>query len=445
MDQNAEKSKKFSVFSRNSNFAKNGDSLNYAEAFAYLAQRYDAVNITNITGLVNTTNNVHYNKVKKLRFISKNSDAYIEFRLHSQTVFEKNGDLWVLFPKIKDGIVVDLVAGLLTKNETEVYYVTLNRHSSLFLNNLNSFQSRFDQNFKIDEYGNVHVGATSGRCGFPGSPACEIEEVIIVGGGGGGGFSGGLPGDHGSPGGGCSIYIECEPEHGENGGGGDYSDPNAGANDPCTLAEGPSSTATENSKSTAYTNAEAAIVGVNNGLENGVDLGNVNGTIQATGVQTGGTSSINLTSSFSNPIGDIHNHPNNNPPSPGDVYSLMNIRNQFSEYNTRYVITQDGTTYALVVTDHNAMNTFLQSYPPSITLNPNGGNFVDFPPSLFEEWTDLALDFSESGAIAYILNKYNSGITLTKMDGAGNFRAVNITTSQNSDGTTNYNYSLCPN
>lgn len=185
---------------------------------------------------------------------------------------------------------------------------------------------------------------------------------------------------------------------------------------------------------------------MNNGLENGVVLGNVNGTIQATGVQTGGTSSIgNLTSSFSNPIGDIHNHPNNNPPSSGDVYSLIDIRNQFSEYNTRYVITQDGTTYALIVTDSNAMNNFLQNYPPSITLNPNGGNFVDFPPSLFEEWTDLALGFSESGAIAYILNKYNSGITLAKMDGAGNFRAVNITTSQNSDGTTNYNYSLCPN
>ena len=216
--------------------------------------------------------------------------------------------------------------------------------------------------------------------------------------------------------------------------------------DLCGKAKLPSYTATQNSKSDAFYGAKTSITSMNNGKENGVVLGIVNNKVQSTTVQTGNEYSIgNLTSSFLNPIGDIHNHPNNNPPSPGDFYSLINARNQYSNYNTRYVVTQDGTTYALVVTDPSAMNTFLQNYPPSITPNPNGGNYINFPQSLFEEWTDLKLDFSESGALAYILNKYNSGITLTKMDAAGNFRAVNITTTQNADGTTSYNYSLCPN
>lgn len=100
LEHNVENSKKFSVFYRNSIFARNAD-LNYAEAFAYLAQRYDAVNRTNITGLVNTTNDVNFNKLKKQRFISKSSDAYIEFRLHSQTIYDKNGDLWVLSRRLK--------------------------------------------------------------------------------------------------------------------------------------------------------------------------------------------------------------------------------------------------------------------------------------------------------------------------------------------------------
>ncbi|MDO5616607.1 MAG: hypothetical protein Q4G16_10475 [Cruoricaptor ignavus] len=141
----------------------------------------------------------------------------------------------------------------------------------------------------------------------------------------------------------------------------------------------------------------------------------------------------------------MHNHPDSTPPSSGDVYSLIKARNQYPNYNTRYVVTQDGTTYALVITDFTAMKEFYREYPPSITSNPNGGNFMNFPAVLFNEWFELSSSFSESGALAYVLDKYNSGVSLTKMDGAGNFRAVNITSTQNSDNTTTYNYLLCPN
>lgn len=50
------------------------------------------------------------------------------------------------------------------------------------------------------------------------------------------------------------------------------------------------------------------------------------------------------------------------------------------------------------------------------------------------------MDFSESGALSYILNEYNAGISLVKMDGSGRFRNINIT--KNTDST--YKYELCP-
>ena len=74
---------------------------------------------------------------------------YVEFKLHSKTVYEENGDIWVLFPKIKNGKVIDLVAGLLTENETEVYYITLDKTSSLFLKNVDLYQKAFNKYFKI--------------------------------------------------------------------------------------------------------------------------------------------------------------------------------------------------------------------------------------------------------------------------------------------------------
>lgn len=104
------------------------------------------------------------------------------------------------------------------------------------------------------------------------------------------------------------------------------------------------------------------------------------------------------------------------------------------------MVLSDDTVYALVVTDTNVIREFLEKYPPSIKPNPNGGSFINFPQELFEKYTDLQMDFSESGALSYILNEYNAGISLVKMDGSGRFRNINIT--KNTDST--YKYELCP-
>jgi len=283
--------------------------------------------------------------------------------------------------------------------------------------------------------------STTARCGFDGAPACDIQEVIInpprEGGGGSGGIIWG-PGD--SPGGGCPEHQMCLDDG--TGGGGGSSSTNI---DPCVQANGPSSIATTNSTSPAFINSKTSISGMNNNLENGVVLGNVNNSIESTNIQMGGSHSISLTHSFSDPVADLHNHTNNNPPSVGDLYSLMEARNRFVNYNTRYIITVNGTTYALAVTNPSAMNSFLQNYPPEVTPNPNGGSFVNFPSSINDIYLDVYTYYNgtQEMALAYILDKYNAGVALTKMDSNGNFKKLGTIETVNPDGTRTYYQNNC--
>lgn len=294
-----------------------------------------------------------------------------------------------------------------------------------------------------DEKGNVYRIATTARCGFDGAAPCDIQEVIINppprdgGGSSGGGIIGG---GNKTPGGGCPEHQMCLDD-GFGGGGGSVIDPTP-TPDPCTQASAPSAVATSNSTTPAFLDSKTAINNMNNGLENGVVLGNVNNSILPTSVQTGSSSSIHLTHSFSDPIADLHNHQNNKPPSHGDVYALMANRSKFMNYNTRYVITSNGITYALIITDPNAMAVFLQNYPP---VQYQFGSSPNFPGQLFEDWYNFTFDGlgNDEMALAYVLDKYNAGVALTKMNSDGSFRKININAST-INGSTTYTQSNCP-
>lgn len=212
--------------------------------------------------------------------------------------------------------------------------------------------------------------------------------------------------------------------------------------EPCNKAKAASTKATENSKTETYTNSKTSIIGMNNGLENGVVFGNENGLITSTAVQTGSANSATLNHSFTNPIADLHNHHDNKPPSVGDVYALIGNQKSYTNYDTRYVITPNGTTYALVVTDSILMNIFLRNYPPD-QANPNMS--PNFPQPIFNEWDDISFynNDNKEMALAHILDKYNSGIALTKLDITGNFKKINVT-ENNISGTKTYSQSNCP-
>lgn len=218
------KAQKFSIF----NFDKKTQRIpfDYAGAFAFLAQRYDSINHTNITGLVNTSNEVVYDSIKKQRFISSATEAYIEFRIHSQTVFEDNGDIWVVFPQIENNAVKELVVAFLGEEETRMSYFILDKSSDLRQQNIEAFQSLFSQKYGKGASSHNHTGKTR-----------DIEEVVII-----------LPkkrdGEReweppaGAITGDCGAFTMCIPDYGLGGGGmGNYTPPQNNNGDPCAKAK----------------------------------------------------------------------------------------------------------------------------------------------------------------------------------------------------------------
>lgn len=212
---------------------------------------------------------------------------------------------------------------------------------------------------------------------------------------------------------------------------------------PCEKIKSGTDKANELGKTQKFKNAVQDIKNAfnANGNENGVAIGShtPNGNPNYTPVQNFGTNSGTVNSPFPYPIADIHNHPNNSPPSFGDVYSMMQYHLQYGSFNMRFIITSGGTVYALVVTDPNAIAQFLKKFP-SVQVP---GYPPTLPPNLFNEWDDMRAVIGEAGALSHILETYNAGVALTKMDSAGRFRGVRTKKKAGSPGG-GYQVDLCP-
>jgi hypothetical protein len=158
------------------------------------------------------------------------------------------------------------------------------------------------------------------------------------------------------------------------------------------------------------------------------------------------SSTCTVNTSWPGAFADLHNHPNDLPPSPGDMYNLIGVNNNHSGYNTRMVVTPDGSVFALVVLDLAAANTFKTNYPPV-----NIGYGPDFPTEIFDKFQEVKDVFmmqgfsnliSEERAMSYVLDKYNTGIALLKQDSNGNFKRLK-TNESSSNGNTTYTANNC--
>ncbi|WP_100077061.1 hypothetical protein [Chryseobacterium camelliae] len=210
--------------------------------------------------------------------------------------------------------------------------------------------------------------------------------------------------------------------------------------DPCKKAEAGSKKASDIAKDPKFSSAKQGVLNglAQNGGENGVGFGvnSPNGPLQSTGVQPLGATSGNVNNPFNYPTADMHNHPQNTPPSAGDVYSMMTYASQHSTFGTRYVVLPDGTVYALTVTNAGAFANFLSNYPPSQVP----GFAPNFSGAVYTDWDDAYFYSNAEIALSYVLDKYNTGIALTKMDSNGNFKKVNAT----NNGNNSYSQSQCP-
>ncbi|MDY3316206.1 hypothetical protein PG630_02635 [Riemerella anatipestifer] len=437
--------KKFKTFFKSSP----QQEVNYAEGFRQLALKYDSLHQTNISGRQTIDKLLKSASESKLNIgdLASTPYTYIDFNVRSQLIVQENGNKWILFPKVSNKQVTDLMVAVLTEDETRFGIYTLDSHSQIYADNIDAFRKAYNKHkyhLSVSAKDQLFLSPMK-ICGQ--DNACNIDEVIIT-----------IPPVSQEPyppmgffppsyGGGfpeCDGYRECIPPF--YGGPMPMPDPiYIPPTDPCEKAKTGVNNANEIAKNTKFTSAKNGIMAAfnNNGKENGVAFGknSPNGTLNATGVQNYQQNSGTVSNPYAYPVADMHNHPNSNPPSAGDVYSMMQHHLEHGSFSTRYVITSDGSMYALIITDTEAIRKFLQDYPPSQIPghNPN------FPLALLNELNNLELNMnSESGALAHILTKYNAGVSLSKADSNGRFRNINIQETQNPDGSLSHNYTLCP-
>lgn len=222
MTQKQVEDKRFAVF-----VPQPGKTVNYANGFAYLMQRYDNLHRTNLSGFNNnipTIGNLTAS-VNKNASVSQTSVPYIEFAIHSQTVTEENGDKWVVFPKVEGEKVTGLILAILSNKETNVSYKTIDSQTEWYAFNISKFQYAFSNYLKRNKFQNLSASIkpmANGDCGDDVQRCGEIPEVVIT-----------VPKDPGTPKapvtiitpiidtGTCTDFQSCAPGGGGGGGGGD--------------------------------------------------------------------------------------------------------------------------------------------------------------------------------------------------------------------------------
>ena len=209
-----------------------------------------------------------------------------------------------------------------------------------------------------------------------------------------------------------------------------FSDVDAQKSGPCDQAKPYVEKVTNFSKTKAF---DAALDSLKNkavaapGLEFSIAFGeDTMGNVTSSAINAGGRSSGNIPA-MPNPFGDLHNHPNNTPPSSGDLYGLIRRNSKNKNYDTRFVITQDGRIYAMVINDTAAASAFLSKYPPQ----QEAGYSPLFPDALFDEYRKIQYGYgvSEEIAMAYVLEKYEAGVSLLKRYAEGDFKKLRTVTS----------------
>lgn len=181
------------------------------------------------------------------------------------------------------------------------------------------------------------------------------------------------------------------------------------------------------SKVNNYMSAVSNILSASaDGHEHSITLGkDSNGNITQAPMNNGGVANVLTNTSWTGAFGAIHNHPNNTPISAGDIYASVALNIKSNNFTTTFVLT-NGEVYAAVVTDFSAAQAFVAAYPADQLPGYN----PEFPDFIYNQLQDLVTYMGSTiegrtSAIAFILDKYNAGITLLKQNSNGNFNFIN--------------------
>jgi hypothetical protein len=216
--------------------------------------------------------------------------------------------------------------------------------------------------------------------------------------------------------------------------------------DPCAEAKSASVSTTAISKDANFTSAKNSIATAStaDGLEHGITLGrNSSGQITQAPMKTGGAVNVPVNTSWPGAFAALHNHPNSTPLSSGDIYSSVTLNVKNSNFTTSFVLI-NGETYAIAVTNLVAAHAFVATYP----ADQSPGYSPEFPDFIFDQIVDVRAKMGESieartGAIAFVLDKYNAGITLLKQNSSGEFKPIKTQEATSSDGSKTYTSIPC--
>jgi hypothetical protein len=148
-----------------------------------------------------------------------------------------------------------------------------------------------------------------------------------------------------------------------------------------------------------------------------------NGDTIHSAIASGGRSSASIPP-VQNAFADLHTHPNNTPPSSGDVYGLLEKCSKKPGFTLRFVCTGSGALYVLFVQDTAAAASFLRNYPPQRLK----GYSPLFPEALLDEFRRIRYlqGAVEALALAYILETYKTGVTLFRQATGEDLRWVKV-------------------
>ncbi|WP_419868524.1 hypothetical protein [Chryseobacterium sp. CT-SW4] len=381
---------KFQVFTE-----QNGITVNYADGFKTLMERYDS--------LYNVS---HTAKAMKTSFSRSEtvSGEYIEFNIRSQEFTTDKGEKYVLFPLIRDYQVAGIMVAALKDEETFVEFYEMSSDEKNYSEILSLFTAQYLKstvNNRLNKY----------ACGFPGYPACDIEGIIITVPKSGGNGNGLPSGGSGGTSGGCSIYENCMDGNLDGGGGGL---PELNIN-PCLKMKSIGKNDTTKSlmsdlKTKTAEDSEYGFVLTKNGND-------LNGTpIQG----SSNTGEINF--DVNAPVsGFIHSHYTGilSIFSASDIFAIAQLYKQglIADMNSFImgVVTASDTQYIMVIDDSIKLGAFVANLFEGNTFDPVVLKNYEFVYQMFGIDYDNSVVSNEKGFYNY-LEANNTGLKILKGD-----------------------------
>lgn len=141
-------------------------------------------------------------------------------------------------------------------------------------------------------------------------------------------------------------------------------------------------------------------------------------------------------------IASAHTHPDHGaaPPSVKDFYIAFQNAKNYSTFQANYVFAHNGTKYAFVVNDRAKAEAFLAAYPfETNTIKMNGETKFNKSSVVGKDFNEIYESYKRGtfpnysgddqndgleSAFAYILEKYDMGISLAKSDSNGNLKSL---------------------